>query len=121
MHPGTRTGSNFGTQVYESCLESFLKSSTDLDIKVLMEDGSLVHTIKVSKLWQEYHLISKIKSPTNIPDLNPIEKICCEMKRRVSTKNDVKSVEEMFSAMQTKWEAIDKDILGMLIGSQTLL
>ena len=40
-----------------------------------MEDGATVHRNKAPATWRENYKLDKLVWPTNLPNLNPIEKV----------------------------------------------
>lgn len=89
--------------LYIEILEDHLQKSAefygrDLDDMVFPHDNHPKHKAKVVQAWLKERNIEVLDWPAQSPDLNPIEHLRVELKRRVSDYN------EMPKSMADLWE-----------------
>jgi len=87
--------------------------------KVLFQhDGASPHTARVVRRWFEENEVDTIAWPAQSPDLNPIENLWGDLKRRIMRKDkDISSKERLWEAIQEEWEATDVSFLKSLVRS----
>jgi transposase len=89
-------------------LEQWLK---DIDAEkgfvIFQQDSAPSHTAKTTQRWFEEHSISLLCHPANSPDLNPIEHVWHELKRRLrSLKHHPTNLDQLKEAIKRVWEEI---------------
>lgn len=68
------------------------------------------------KRWLEQHAFSVIDWPSCSPDLNPIENLWSEVKKKAGAKN-YKNLDELFEAIEIAWYSIPIEYCQKLIKS----
>lgn len=114
---------NLDGPMYKEILKKHLMASADMFWKSgvwhFQQDNDPKHTSKVvseylrEKLFIEDYLI---EWPPYSPDLNPIENLWSDLKKRVETHH-CKNVEELEEAVKKEWERTDKDYCKKLVDS----
>ena len=67
----------------------------------VMEDGASIHRAAIAKKWKEEHGIINLSHPASPSDLNSIEGVWADIKRRVSAKTiQPKNVHDLCIAIQ---------------------
>lgn len=85
---------------------------------ILMHDNARCHTSRVTTEYLEEVGIATMNWPALSPDLNPIEHVWDELKRRVRSRNPApSSVNELKSALIEEWEGIPQESIQKLIRS----
>jgi len=85
---------------------------------VLQQDGASVHKSKVVQRYFREKMITVLDWPAQSPDLNPIENLWAELKKRIATRRgDITSKEALWEAIEAEWEATPKSFLENLIDS----
>lgn len=75
---------------------------------IFQQDGAGVHTAHVVKEWFRKEKISLLPWPPQSPDLNPLENLWADLKRRVMRRGkDITSKEGLWDAIQDEWEKTD--------------
>ncbi|GBM43552.1 hypothetical protein AVEN_252156-1 [Araneus ventricosus] len=72
-------------------------------------DNDPMHTALKVCLWCLYNCPQNLKTPPQLPDLNPIEHIWGELEVRVR-KRDIKTKSELKTVMMEEWMNIDAEI-----------
>lgn len=83
------------------------------------QDNDPKHTSRVVSGYLERELCIKdycIKWPPYSPDLNPIENLWADLKKRVEKRN-ANTVKELEAAVKLEWAATDKDLCTKLVAS----
>lgn len=83
---------------------------------IFQQDGASVHTAKVVRSWFAQQKIELLPWPAQSPDLNPIENLWGEVKRRIQDNHpEIDSKETLWEALQTEWEATPKELCHNLV------
>lgn len=101
--------------IFENNLVPFVKNKMGVDW-IFQRDNDLKHISKLVKIWLESQNIRVLKWPAQSPDLNPIERICEELKKRVGHLTH-SSKDTLFHNLLREWNAIPSDVLVKLIDS----
>ena len=84
----------------------------------LQQDNSSVHTSKIVKNWLKKNKIPVLPWPSQSPDLNPIENLWADLKKRVYRKNhNITSKKVLWNVIQEEWEATPLETCKRLIES----
>ncbi|KAG7176887.1 Transposable element Tcb1 transposase-like 3 [Homarus americanus] len=82
-----------------------------------MQDGAPCHRSKCVTTWLHERAILLLEWPGNSPDLNPIENVWHEMKRKLSTR-DTSTVHRLQEEIKHMWEfEMDEEYFQMLAES----
>lgn len=85
---------------------------------ILMHDNARCHTARVTQQFLQEVDLRTMDWPALSPDLNPIEHLWDELKRRVRARNPApSSLEELKAALLEEWEGIPQDTVKKLIRS----
>jgi len=85
---------------------------------IFQQDGCSVHRCKVVKEWFEKKKMAILPWPAQSPDLNPIEHLWADVKRRIMEKHaKVSNKEQLWSAIEEEWEATPKETVRTLYES----
>jgi transposase len=71
------------------------------------QDNWTVHTAGTTRLWFDAHGIDVIDWPAWSPDLNPIEELWNDIKRRVYSNHHPRTTDELERCIRQEWEATD--------------
>jgi len=90
----------------------------DDDKYIFQEDNAPCHTAQIAKKWKNDNDIISLPWPAQSPDLNPIENLWDELKRRLR-KNEYKAKNkaELFNLIKEEWYKISTAIINKLIES----
>lgn len=73
----------------------------------LVQDGASCHTARQVRGWFKQHRIEVLPFPANSPDLNPIENLWAELKKRVAEKHPhIANKEQLWEAIEEEYETI---------------
>jgi len=90
----------------------------DLTEVILQHDNDPKHTAKRTKRWLEDNRICVLDWPAQSLDLNPMEHLWQEAKRRLSRlTSEPSSEEDLWDKLQDVWNGIEPSICTKLIGS----
>ena len=85
---------------------------------LLMHDNARCHTSRITRQFLDEVNIRTMDWPALSPDMNPIEHLWDELKRRVRARNPVPStIEELKAALLEEWYGIPQDTVKKLIRS----
>jgi transposase InsO family protein len=74
------------------------------------QDNDPKHTSRIVKRWLFDHGVQCIDFPPYSPDLNPIENLWNDLKRRVEKRN-ARDIAELEEHLKAEWSATGKDYL----------
>lgn len=116
-YPGGRgggmTSKRYQDQVLSGpLLDFYTAKSLAKGAVYFQQDGAPCHTSKSTTKWLRDHQVQTFPHPSNSPDVNPIENIWWELKRRVQRRPLAPtSVAKLKQAVQEEWLALPfKDI-----------
>jgi transposase len=114
---------NLDGELYKQILKDHLMKSRDMfwpnGLWHFQQDNDPKHTSKVATAYLERELCIKdyiIKWPPYSPDLNPIENLWANLKKRVE-KHNTTTTEELEKAVRDEWAATDKELCKKLVAS----
>lgn len=85
---------------------------------ILMQDNARVHTARATQSVLEASNLGVLPSPANSPDLNPIEHLWDQLKRRVREgQQEVHNQQQLIDALKRAWEEIPPENVRHLIES----
>ena len=82
----------------------------------LLQDNSRIHKAPTVKEWLHNHGISVLDFPRYSPDLNPIENLIADLKRR-KDEHIVSTIEELQDVTHQEWDATSLTFLHKLVHS----
>lgn len=80
------------------------------------QDNDPKHSSKLVQGWINLKGIDCLEWPPYSPDLNPIEHLWADLKKRVEKENP-RSIEELITVLQLCWDATDKAFCAKLVHS----
>jgi transposase len=110
-------------EVYLEILGDELSSSLEhLQLEpgeiIFQQDNASAHKAKLCLKWFEDHNIELLEWPAYSPDLNPIENLWAELKRRLGNYEDAPSgIIELWERVQAEWNAIPPEYCRKLVES----
>jgi transposase len=114
---------NLTGELYKEILKQHLMKSVEMfwptGIWHFQQDNDPKHTSKIVSAYLTEQLCIKdemITWPPYSPDLNPIENLWADLKKRVE-KHNCRTAEELEIAVKEEWEKTDKDLCKKLVGS----
>jgi transposase len=82
----------------------------------LLHDNDPKHTSGLVRDWCHNNGVSELDFPPYSPDLNPIENVWSDWKRRVHARN-ASTMDELKQYMQEEWDATNPSFLAKLVNS----
>ncbi|MBW0538305.1 hypothetical protein O181_078020, partial [Austropuccinia psidii MF-1] len=107
---GTQMAAMFIEQVYEPHLQPFYNHMVNApyirtrDCIAMMEDGTPIHTARISNEWRAANQIDKLPWPAHCADLNPIENVWKGLKTWVTKHHQPHTMDELCVAIQSAWD-----------------
>ena len=85
---------------------------------IFHQDNDPMHTSRLAKKWFEENEVEVLEWPPQSPDLNPIERLWVEPKRRLNSyKEEPMSMYELWERVQDTWNDIDAATCEKLVES----
>ena len=84
--------------------------------KILLHDKATVHTSKLTSNYLNRNNIKTITLPGCSPDLNPIENVFSDLKRKLAREN-ISSVKGLEKRIRNFWSKLQKSYLTKLVNS----
>lgn len=117
--PLHRIDGKMDAQVYINILENvmlpFARRSFGRGF-VFQQDNDPKHTSDTAKRWFNRRRVRLLQWPSQSPDLNPIEHLWEELKRRLRDRS-AKNATERFQQLQEEWENIPQNTILKLVES----
>jgi len=85
---------------------------------IFQHDNDPKHTAKRTKRWLEDNRVHVLDWPAQSPDLNPMEHLWGEVKRRMGClSKKPRSKNELWDRLQDVWNGIEPSVCAKLVGS----
>ena len=116
-YPGGKGGGMDATRYREQVLEAvflefYKEMRSERGYVAFQQDGAPSHNAKATQKWLSDNNIFVFPHPPSSPDLNPIEHVWHELKRRVRCRRwHPTSVSELKSAVREEWAALDVGVI----------
>lgn len=102
----------------EDLIGTFEWFGMDKDKMIFQHDKDPKHTAKKTKTWLENEKIQVLDWPAQSPDLNPIEHLWDNLKRRLASyERQPSAIWELWERVQDEWNEISKEECTKLIES----
>lgn len=89
---------------------------------VFMQDNARPHTANITRRFFEQYQITLLNHPANSPDLNPIEHVWDEMKRRLRCREEQpQNLRELQEVLTQIWNEIPQDTIRRCINMRARL
>ena len=89
---------------------------------VFMQDNARPHTANITQQFFQRHDIALLNHPSNSPDLNPIEHVWDEMKRRLRRREEQpRNLNELGEVLRQIWHEIPMNFIQRCINMQQRL
>lgn len=117
-----RVDGGINAEMYQNILADELMRTLkwfDLDKSkiIFQQDNASCHTAETTKKWFKDHGIAVMKWPAQSPDLNPIEHLWDNLKRKVRELPPAKNLDELWDRVQDAWNSISPDECKALVDS----
>ena len=107
----------FNSHEYINILKNKLqKSMNSTDTNIFLHDKATVHTSKLTSNYLNRNNIKTITLPGCSPDLNPIENVFSDLKRKLAREN-ISSVKGLEKRIRNFWSKLQKSYLTKLVNS----
>jgi hypothetical protein len=80
------------------------------------QDNAPIHTAALVQRWFHEHGVTMLDFPPWSPDLNPIENLWADLKRRVEARHP-RTTEELEQILKEEWQATSTTLLANLVHS----
>ena len=120
--PIFQTTNKMNAVEYKNILENVLLPYAEEDMPlrwVFQQDNDPKHTSKLVKKCIEDQKINLMTWPSQSPDLNPIENLWCDLKKKLS-KQTFSNKEQLWQCVQKTWYEIPKETCRALIESMPI-
>jgi transposase len=108
--------SRFLTDTYNQYMRTHARRTWPSGPWYLLQDNAPSHTSVETKAWLHNNGITCIEFPPHSPDLNPIENLWAQLKRRIDNRCP-SSKAELMEILNQEWAAIDPEFLTRLAHS----
>ena len=82
------------------------------------QDNDPKHTSRLVQEWLKTNGIDVLDWPPYSPDLNPIENLWSDLKRRVEKRNP-KTLDNLKEYLEEEWRGTDRELVRKLVNSMT--
>lgn len=79
------------------------------DSYIFQQDNAPCHVSKGTMEWLKENKIQTMEWPAQSPDLNPIENVWAELKRRIYGRGELKTPDQVWEAFQNVYEEFDAE------------
>lgn len=99
-------------------LDFYCEKSLELGEVYFQQDNARCHASKSTKKWLERNAIMVFPHPPSSPDVNPMENLWAELKRRIRSRPRLPtSVEELKRAVLEAWDSLTVEDINKFVGS----
>jgi hypothetical protein len=116
---GGMTSDRYRDQVLEGPFMDFYEQLTHERMYVeFQQDGASMHRLGATSTWLATHSVRTFQHPPNSPDLNPIEGVWHELKKRIRAHRPIPTtVEKLKAACNQVWEDLDIEDINKYVRS----
>src|SRR5262249_15764085 len=115
---GHMTGVQYTEILERNYLPTLEKYGMEVRKTTFQHDNDPKHTSKVAKKWLKNHRIGVLDWPSQSPDLNPIEHLWQNLKKRLSRYETMpKNIHELWERTNDEWNKISPQSCEKLITS----